>query len=487
VVRHRLSRMALPVAGLSVAALALGVVTLAPVASAGSLSGTLYRDPNTSAAQWVAANPNDSRTPAIRDVIASQPLARWISSYNPSTVQSQVSAYVSAANAAGAVPQIIAYMIPNRDCGGASAGGAPDWASYNTWIDSFARGLGSQLAIVMLEPDSLALQTCGDVANRNTAISRAIGVIKAANPQVKVYLDAGHSAWNSAATQAQRLSDAGVLQADGFYSNMSNFRLTADEIAYGKSILSSLGNPANLHQIIDTARNGNGPLGSEWCDPAGRRVGNAPTLNTGEDTVDAYLWAKPPGEADGCRASAGTFVPDLAYELAGGASYTTTTTTSTSTTTPTSTSTSTTRSTSTSTPTSTTTRSSTTTPTSTTTTPTSTTTRSTTTTTPTSTTTGGRVCTASYRVISQWQGGFQGEITVTAGASAISGWTVTWAFPNGQAITQLWNAGYTGTSTVTAKNLSWNGSLAPSASTNFGFTGTWNSSNGVPTVACVAS
>jgi len=42
-------------------------------------------------------------------------------------------------------------------------------------------------------------------------------------------------------------------------------------------------------------------------------------------------------------------------------------------------------------------------------------------------------------------------------------------------------------STVTATNANWNGSLAASTSTNFGFLGSWSATNGVPTLTCVAS
>jgi endoglucanase len=43
-------------------------------------------------------------------------------------------------------------MIPNRDCGGASAGGAPDFNAYRTWVQRFAAGLGNRTAVVLLEP-----------------------------------------------------------------------------------------------------------------------------------------------------------------------------------------------------------------------------------------------------------------------------------------------------------------------------------------------
>src|SRR5689334_12610947 len=43
---------------------------------------------------------------------------------------------------------------------------------------------------------------------------------------------------------------------------------------------------------------------------------------------------------------------------------------------------------------------------------------------------GGKSCSAAYTVQNQWPGGFQGDVRVTAGSAAISGWTVTWTFAN---------------------------------------------------------
>lgn len=92
-------------------------------------------------------------------------------------------------------------------------------------------------------------------------------------------------------------------------------------------------------------------------------------------------------------------------------------------------------------------------------------------------------CGAAYRLVNSWPGGFQAEVTVTAGASAINGWSVTWTLAGGQTITQLWNGALTTSgSAVTVKNLSWNGSLAPRASATFGFTATGATS--APTLTC---
>ncbi|MFF5290351.1 glycoside hydrolase family 6 protein [Paractinoplanes globisporus] len=456
-------RLTPAVAGLATVA---GVwIAAGGTASAGTISGNLYRDPNTAVARWVAANPNDSRTAVIRDKIASQPASRWLSNFNLSTVQADVSSYVNGANAAGQIPQLTVYGIPNRDCGGASAGGAPDLSQYQTWIGNIARGLGGRTVLIMLEPDSIALQTClsaSDISARDQALHTATQTLKAGNANAKVYLDAGHSTWNSASDQAGRLVAAGVADADGFYTNVSNFNPTNSEASYGRSILSALsGRGVNgKHQVIDTSRNGG--ASGDWCgdDNTDRRIGAYPTTATGDANVDAYLWVKPPGEADGCKYTAGSFQPDLAYSLASSAPNPPTTPPTTTPTTP-----------------------PTTTPTTPPTTPPTTSPTTPPTTPPTTVPVGG--CSATYQTASSWQGGFQGLVTVKAGSSAIAGWTVTWPLPSGQSITQLWGGELvSGSPTVTVRNASWNGSLAPNATAQFGFLA--NGTASTPTITCTS-
>ncbi|WP_228986560.1 glycoside hydrolase N-terminal domain-containing protein [Micromonospora sp. DH13] len=89
---------------------------------------------------------------------------------------------------------------------------------------------------------------------------------------------------------------------------------------------------------------------------------------------------------------------------------------------------------------------------------------------------------ATYAVTGSWSGGFQGEVTVTAGATAIRGWTVSWTFPNGQVISQIWGGSHTQSgSNVTVRNVDYNGALAAGASTTFGFIGTTTGTNNPPT------
>ncbi|MFF3633337.1 glycosyl hydrolase family 18 protein [Streptomyces sp. NPDC002250] len=81
--------------------------------------------------------------------------------------------------------------------------------------------------------------------------------------------------------------------------------------------------------------------------------------------------------------------------------------------------------------------------------------------------------TASFTKTSDWGTGFGGQWTVkNTGTSAISSWTVEWDFPSGTSVTSAWDADVTNSGTHwTAKNKSYNGSIAPGASVSFGFNG----------------
>ncbi|WP_189042729.1 lytic polysaccharide monooxygenase [Micromonospora sonchi] len=97
-------------------------------------------------------------------------------------------------------------------------------------------------------------------------------------------------------------------------------------------------------------------------------------------------------------------------------------------------------------------------------------------------------CSAMYRVTNTWSGGFQAEVQVTAGNAPIRGWRVTWTYANGQQVSQVWNATVSSSgSTVTATNVSYNGSLGAGASTTFGLLASSGSTNNTPTLTCTAT
>ncbi|ASO21341.1 hypothetical protein FHR81_002312 [Actinoalloteichus hoggarensis] len=92
-------------------------------------------------------------------------------------------------------------------------------------------------------------------------------------------------------------------------------------------------------------------------------------------------------------------------------------------------------------------------------------------------------CSVDYRVTNEWNDGFGAEVSLTnEGSTPLNGWSLTWTYPDGQRITQAWNSQVTQSgSVVTARNVSWNGTVAPGGSATFGFNAAKSGANTAPT------
>jgi endoglucanase len=283
-----------------------------------------YVDPDSAARRqadsWRATRPADA---AQMDKIAAQPQAAWFGGWN-ADIATDVRALADRAQAAGRVPVLVAYNIPQRDCGAYSAGGASSEDAYRSWIRGLAAGIGTRTAAVLLEPDALAGIDCLSAADRDRrlALLRDAVAVLSSHPGISVYLDGGHAKWQPASEMASRLRAAGVADAQGFFLNVSNFVSDADNAAYGVQVA---GLTDGKHFIIDTSRNGLGPApDGDWCNPAGRALGVRPGDYTGVSRQDANLWVKRPGESDGpCHGgpAAGQWWADYALGLAQRAGY----------------------------------------------------------------------------------------------------------------------------------------------------------------------
>ncbi|MET7859323.1 endo-1,4-beta-xylanase [Streptomyces sp. NPDC005318] len=103
---------------------------------------------------------------------------------------------------------------------------------------------------------------------------------------------------------------------------------------------------------------------------------------------------------------------------------------------------------------------------------------------------GGATCTATYTTTASWNGGYNGQVTVKAGGSAISSWSVPVTLSSPQKVSATWNGNpsWDSSGNVMTVTPTYNGSLAAGASTTFGFTVTANGSSATPSVgACTAS
>ncbi|MFA1545605.1 protein kinase domain-containing protein [Actinomadura chokoriensis] len=91
-------------------------------------------------------------------------------------------------------------------------------------------------------------------------------------------------------------------------------------------------------------------------------------------------------------------------------------------------------------------------------------------------------CSVSYQVDGTWPQGFQATVRITnLGDGEIEGWRLGFEFPDGQAITQLWNGSQVQDgSSVTVTAADWNRSIPPHGTAEFGFLGRQDGANGVP-------
>ena len=366
------------------AAIALTLATSGPVIAAPT-SGSRAIDTSTT---FYVPKPNHGAITQIAELKAAgraadaaaiegmiqTPSAVWFTGGTPKSVQQQVKATVSRATGKGTVPVLVAYNIPFRDCAQFSAGGATNSAEYLAWIDAFAAGIGGANAVVILEPDGLgiipwyrqfgtgALEWCqpaeADPAtaagDRFFQLNHALDRLEQ-QPNVSVYLDGTHSGWLGSGDAAHRLVQAGVLRAEGFFTNVSNYQEDARLVKHATWISQCIAfatnpeeggwrlghydwcasqyfpaNPADfstwhlsdewyaanlghatptVHFVLDSSRNGQGPWvppadhpagdPQDWCNPPDRGTGKVPTADTGIALLDAYLWVKIPGESDG--------------------------------------------------------------------------------------------------------------------------------------------------------------------------------------------
>lgn len=336
-------------------------------------------DAVTQLAQLTAAGDTADAT-ALAKVLAT-PQAVWLTGGTPQQVRTTVQQTIAAATVQHAVPVFIAYNIPGRDCGSYSAGGAQTTEAYDAWIDGVAAGIGNAKAAVLVEPDGLGLlpnTNCGVTTPgaddaRYAQLNYAVDALEA-KPNTSVYLDSTHPAWLTPGDIAPRLIKAGVNRAQGFFTNVSNYQWTANDVQNGTWIsdcialvnagvdastcpnkywngtgalddykqwsptsadpaantsdennryaaaLAAAGVQPTAHFVVDTSRNGTGPnnmtayaaapydqsaatiatlQAGNWCNPPGAGIGLRPTTKTGTPLVDAYLWAKTPGESDG--------------------------------------------------------------------------------------------------------------------------------------------------------------------------------------------
>lgn len=283
---------------------------------------------NRQVSEWRLTRPLDA---LALQKIADTPTAEWLGGWaNPvgSYVRNLIANRLRPQHASGF---FLLYNLPHRDCGSYSAGGLRTARQYKRWVDDIRSAIGTYPTVVLVEPDALMELGCLNAAGQRErlALERYAVVRLGSLPRTSVYLDAGSSVWPQGRTMTRRLRAAGVRYARGFALDSTSFETTSDEVRYGRQLARGIG---GKHFIINTSRNGQGPLPRSlahvsedfWCNPLGRGLGVRPTTRTADPLVDAYEWSVNPGYSDGpCHGgpSSGQWWPELALRYARNAAF----------------------------------------------------------------------------------------------------------------------------------------------------------------------
>jgi len=255
-----------------------------------------YADPDSpvqkQANAWRGSRPGDA---ALLDVVAGQQSVDWVVAAQTGFLEQYINQRLDLFARAGGTPILAIYNVPKLNCG--DGNGAPSGAAYRAWIARVASIIGQRKVILIVEPDGLTVTEClssAALAERYALIAEAVGTFKT-NSNASVYIDGGEDDRFTVDEAALILQQGNIARADGFFLNATVYRYTSTMVAYGLKVSEKLG---GKHFIVDTSRNGLGPGKDGYCNSRGRALGVAPTTQTGEAVIDAFIWIKRVWESD---------------------------------------------------------------------------------------------------------------------------------------------------------------------------------------------
>jgi endoglucanase len=194
--------------------------------------------------------------------IALQPRMRWFGSWYPDdTARESVAEYIatSSRGRADVLSQMAVFRVePWEDDACRRLPTAAEQASYRSWVDDFAAGIGSSRVALVLQPDlpfALCVPHHSQVPLKLVAYAaRVFGKL----PHTTMYIDVGAADWPSIRQAVSMLRAAGIRYARGIALNITHYDSTARQIAFGSQVVSALARAGyrGRHVVINTAQNG---------------------------------------------------------------------------------------------------------------------------------------------------------------------------------------------------------------------------------------
>lgn len=273
--------------------------------------------------RWVNENPDDPRTPRIRQTLAGKPSSLWLTGDESF---GNLREYTQRARQADGTMTLVLYNIPQR-WDGLSQPSDVTLDEYRHWVSRVADGIGDTRALIVLEPDALwfydRLPSDEQRDDRMTALRFAVTELRNRAPNARVYVEAGTA---SGSVTPRRMAELVRQVGVGDYAvNVSSYA-PADRIGdYAQQVRAGLQRQGvrDPRYVVDTGRNGAEAWDNTWCNPAEQRLGETPGRVASPSGQDFRLWVKTPGTSDGdcgregagAGSVGGEFLPEVAYRM----------------------------------------------------------------------------------------------------------------------------------------------------------------------------
>jgi endoglucanase len=225
----------------------------------------VYRGPQDQV--WRPYTRSTGRTREALATIAERPRTKWYGKHVPdSRIRTTVTDYVASSQAGNpeTLAQVAVFrMVPWEGEACKRPTTAAEAASYRTWIQELAAGIGSAHTLVVMQPDGPFLLCAPDRAVKSELLTWATKTLSDL-PNTSVYIDAGAADWCESGTAqesfrcAQILELSGIEHARGFALDSTHYTGPVENIDRGMEIIAELVNDgyAAPHFIIDTAKSG---------------------------------------------------------------------------------------------------------------------------------------------------------------------------------------------------------------------------------------
>jgi endoglucanase len=194
--------------------------------------------------------------------IALRPRMTWFGPWiSDGGAQQTAQQYI--ADQAGGNPEALAQIAifrvdPWESAACVKAPTAAQQASYKSWINGFAQGIGSSRVALVLQPD-LPFALCAPGHGRVAlALVKYAAQVFGALSHTSVYIDVGAGDWPTVKQAVSLLRSAGVTYARGFALNATHYDSNNSELKFGGQVSSALAKVglSGKHFVINTAENG---------------------------------------------------------------------------------------------------------------------------------------------------------------------------------------------------------------------------------------